>query len=188
MSITIQVGKYYRQRNGDVCGPVTLESTRRVYYCNQWFYFPDGRWSTSGESGRDLIEEIHPPVPVLPFPLTAGCQYETVKPDGSAGPVLLLENARQNSSGLNYFVPFAGRVEPPDGKAWEITSDGRCVQFFDDLTELRITRPYVAPPPPKLSERLKAWRADKALKMGEFDAIIAGVEALEDKEASREGS
>jgi hypothetical protein len=149
----IQAGKYYRRRDGRICGPAKLAETSNTYRWNLGgnLFADDGRWS-SYRKDLDLIAEVTV-TDVLPFELKAGEKYETVKPDGTAGEVLTLGPAR-GTPGEKRIIPFTAYTAGDSDRSWHVTQDGSCVRYYDMVDDLRITAPYIAPPP-TITERLE---------------------------------
>jgi hypothetical protein len=149
----IQAGKYYRRRDGEVIGPATTRTDKGSSY--QWtvgglFFTDDGRYQARGpDCDYDLIAEVTV-TDVLPFELKAGERYETVKPDGTPGPVVTLHSPRWNTKLIGRYMPFANYIPATS----YITVNG---DIFDmDGKPLgRITAPYVEPKPPTMAERLE---------------------------------
>lgn len=122
-----------------------------------------------------LIPSIIPLVdnPVLGFPLVAGERYETVKPDGTAGPTLTLSNSSWFNPGMMNHFPFSG-----EGSHY-VTRDGFVVHDFSANTYC-IVRPYIAPQPTPI-ERLEKWKDANcnagAATVRELESIIADLKA-----------
>jgi hypothetical protein len=151
VSIQIQAGKFYRRRDGRICGPAKLAEPSKTYRWNLGgnLFADDGRWS-SYRKDLDLIAEVTVQ-DVLPFELKAGERYDTVNADGTPGPVVALRRPHYSSHALYREVPFVA-----DGHAISIaafvTRHGEL--FSSDEWLGRITAPYIAPPP-TIAERLE---------------------------------
>jgi hypothetical protein len=186
VSIQIQEGKYYRRRDGQVAGPAVNRDDPGTNY--PWivagrFYTDDGAYDcyTPGHH-YDLIAEVTV-TDVLPFELKAGGKYETVKPDGTVGPVVELLTGIFSCPGVRGFIPFqCGR-----NRDLLITRDGFVFGNYMAGTEYRITAPYVAPPP-TIAERLEAWMKGYVERVcnhhewsSELAAIVADLKAKESK-------
>jgi hypothetical protein len=168
VSIKIQAGKYYRRRDGQVAGPAVNRDDPGTSY--PWivagcFYTDDGAYDcyTPGHH-YDLIAEVTV-TDCLPFELRAGGKYETVKPDGTPGEVVTLADAGFGSYLQNRAYPFSCQA----GRTY-VTPNGEGRNYVNGVTCLRITAPYVAPPP-TIAERL-----EKSLEL--FGDWRKGEEAL----------
>jgi hypothetical protein len=191
VSIQIQEGKYYRRRDGQVAGPAVNRDDPGTNY--PWivagrFYTDDGAYDcyTPGHH-YDLIAEVTV-TDVLPFELKAGGKYETVKPDGTVGPVVELARTSYAYGYLREAFPFS------HGSPTEVVFDRHGCGFQldarvtpDSYRCFRITAPYVAPPPTTV-ERLEAWRdryVDRVCNhhewSGELAAIIADLKHTESR-------
>jgi hypothetical protein len=190
MSIKIQAGKFYRQRCGYVAGPSSLYDEESLYRwrVGGYLYRDDGRHDSYVEEVIDLIAEVTV-TDVLPFELKAGEKYETVKPDGTPGPVVELGPSIFSTHGTAAYFCFAALVDFDDNyDNLLITADGLCVGNSHPGNRYRITAPCVAPPPPTIAERLE--RAIELLANPRKDdsafALIRGcVAELKAKEVAR---
>jgi hypothetical protein len=145
VSIQIQAGKYYRRRDGRICGPAKLAETSNTYRWNLGgnLFADDGRWS-SYRKDLDLIAEVTVQ-DVLPFELKAGEKYET-----SNGSVVSLILDKWGARSAQTLLPFYCNI---NGQDYHVTRCGRMLPTRDG-DEYRITAPYVAPPP-TIAERLE---------------------------------
>jgi hypothetical protein len=147
----IKTGGYYRRRDGQVVGPAENRNDPGTSY--PWvvggrFYTDDGAYDQfSPLHSYSLIAEVTV-TDVLPFELKAGEKYETAKPDGSAGPVVELKLAKWTNKGMRQHLPFTFDC----GYYCDVRGDA--FNDFDPDSFLRITAPYIAPPP-TIAERLE---------------------------------
>jgi hypothetical protein len=196
--IQIQEGKYYRTRGGAIVGPA--ERTHSQYGKSYTFsidgvdYTADGfQFETRDEVPLNLAEEVAI-VPVLGFELKAGCKYETVRPDGSPGPVVeLVEHALKHQLHQAYLkqFPFSLFI---DCKIYFAMCDGLILSNKNEAewSGCRIVREQ--PKPPTAIERLERLRNCSHMSTissfakgelncaaiglaGELDAIIADLKA-----------
>lgn len=88
MAIKLEVGKYYKDRNGDIIGPLRFSSTREPYPFIHLgrSYKEDGSWAMSGDHHWDLIEEVP-----KPLKLEVGKYYKN-RGGEIIGPIELLHN------------------------------------------------------------------------------------------------
>lgn len=175
MTITIRENGYYRLLGGNVVGPATWHKDHCCYVLNDNYYKADGSRHWGGEEPTFVAEEVTVS-PVLNFPLVAGESYETVKPDGTPGPVAHLSSSGFTSNGLIAWAPLQFNIA---GHFWYVNQFGEAMECKGPGL-LRITRPYVAPKPPTIAERL---RIALDTKFGDIDALLAEVATLEAKVA-----
>jgi hypothetical protein len=179
--VKIEQGKYYRRRDGELIGPAKPRNEPHTSY--PWnvggcFYTGDGLFQVSGpDQVYDLVAETVC-TDVLPFELKAGEKYETVKPDGTPGEVVTLADAGFGSYLQNRAYPFSCQA----GRTY-VTPNGEGRNYVNGVTCLRITAPYVAPPPTtseRLAEVLAAW--NKTLTplscVAEHKALITKAEGI----------
>jgi hypothetical protein len=174
----IQAGKYYRRRDGQVTGPVILRSGETYRHVTGGYsYTPNGEYNVGATDDRDLVAEVTV-TDVLPFELKAGEKYETVKPDGTPGEVVTLATSTFGSHLHNRVYPFSCQA----GRTY-VTPNGEGRNYVNGVTCLRITAPYVAPPPTtseRLAEVLAAW--NKTLTplscVAEHKALITKAEGI----------
>lgn len=128
----------------------------------------DGLWNSGRSSPFDIISDV----PLNPSPALAPGEWNTVKPDGTPGPVVTLRPMRIKDTGMQALVPFEADVPPL--KSYYVTVDGLCVRFHDAGDRLRITTPYVKPSP---LERLREARAEADKLKSELESHQIYVEA-----------
>jgi hypothetical protein len=178
----IKTGGYYRRRDGQVVGPAENRNDPGTSY--PWvvggrFYTDDGAYDQfSPLHSYSLIAEVTV-TDVLLFELKAGEKYETAKPDGSAGPVVELKLAKWTNKGMRQHLPFTFDC------GYYCDVRGEAFNDFDPDSFLRITAPYIAPPP-TIAERLEAWMKGYVERVcnhhewsSELAAIVADLKAKE---------
>jgi len=183
--LVIQEGRRYVMRYGGITAPIERNGIERGL--QYWIdgletWGPDGKYHSGIEDRRDLIAEYSQPEP-LPFVLKAGGRYETVKPDGSAGPVVtLVDHTLKHQLHESYLkkFPFSLYI---DCKIYFAMCDGLILSNKADAewSGCRIVREQPKPPTP--IERLEAWRTEwvgKTYSMKDADllAIIADLKAV----------
>jgi hypothetical protein len=179
--LVIQEGRRYVMRYGGITGVITKNGSGFTDTMFRWFN--DGRYYSDRENGRDLIAEYIPQPEPLPFVLKAGGKYETVRPDGSAGPVVtLVDHTLKHQLHESYLkkFPFSLYI---DCKIYFAMCDGLILSNKADAewSGCRIVREQPKPPTP--IERLEAWRTEwvgKTYSMKDADllAIIADLKAV----------
>lgn len=172
----IREGGYYRRRDGQVVGPMrSIDLTR---------YMPCGNTLSIQESPADLIAEVFvsdQPIP-QPVKLEAGKKYETVKPDGTPGPVVELHQPSFSVEGIRDYFCFSSAIK---NDTLYITAGGLCVGNCEPGNRYQITREYVEPKPPSLAERLESLKqrtlggGDIPELHSEFASLVADVRKLE---------
>jgi hypothetical protein len=142
----IEIGKRYVMRYGGITGVISQGERPIVGQewtdgCFTWHkgggYFRDG-----GNDQWDLVSEYIPQNKPLPFGLKAGERYETVKPDGTVGPVVTLAPS-VNGAGWRRYAEFY--VEP-EARIYVLNS-GACVDMLPGEEVYRIVRPHTPPSP-----------------------------------------
>jgi hypothetical protein len=179
--LVIQEGRRHVMRYGGITGVITKCGSGFTDGMFQWFN--DGRYYSDRENGRDLIAEYIPQPESLPFVLKAGDKYETVRPDGSAGPVVtLVDHTLKHQLHESYLkkFPFSLYI---DCKIYFAMCDGLILSNKTDAewSGCRIVREQPKPPTP--IERLEAWRTEwvgKTYSMKDADllVIIADLKAV----------
>jgi hypothetical protein len=131
--LVIQEGRRYEMRYGGITAPVTKDGSGFTDGMFSWF--SDGRYYSDRENGRDLIREYIPQPEPLPFVLKAGGKYETVKPGGSAGPVVELV-ANRFAKAIAPFYCLTAAAE------WWVSVAGLVCRYSGG-DQLRIVREHV---------------------------------------------
>lgn len=177
-TISPREGGVYLDRNGFVHGPLKPDSIH-TWVAGGRSWDAQGKWHRDG-SHLDLIREVFitdKPPQVCPE-LKAGGRYETVKPDGTPGPVVELHQPSFSVEGIRDYFCFSSAIK---NDTLYITAGGLCVGNCEPGNRYQITREYVEPKPPSLAERLENWRNDASKSYAEIDSIISDVRKLEAK-------
>jgi hypothetical protein len=174
--LVIQEGRRYVMRYGGITG-VMRKNIGAIAY-----RMTDGElsWTEEGQyhgndplHGRDIIAEYIPQQEPLPFVLKAGGKYETVKPDGSPGPVV---EPRDNQYSAGVRTHFPMHAETPCGYAC-VSVNGELFHATNGCLLYRIVREHVPQLTPiERLEKQAAWQVD-APKFAELSAIIADLKA-----------
>lgn len=182
MSIEIQAGKRYVMRYGGITGVMQpyMSGTDYVWFDGYSTFTNGGLFRLDmPDHSCGLVAEYTPPSP-LGFELKSGEKYETVKPDGTPGPIIFdLEPrlvtdppivAARLQRMFRYIVLVGGEIVCADNStdcAWN---------------GCRIVRPYI--PKPTAIERLEILvrrfreiRPITASELDSVDAIIADLKA-----------
>lgn len=179
MAIKPVIGKWYQLDNG-IVGIANDRGRNCVHSISiSGFYFDtDGKHATGN---YEITSEVTI-TPALGFELKAGERYETVKPDGTEGPVVTLKSKSYERSFMwSRIIPFGVRDRDD---YYAVTPGGELVNSQRPLDGTRIVRPYVEPKPPGPAERFTAIR-DKIVSfhcyrtdlIAELDAAIADLKA-----------
>lgn len=151
-----EIGKWYELKNGYV-GKARIrgdidklnDSQYPLLICGNWYSVDGKAWS----GGHDIIREVQI-VPALNFELKAGQKYCTVKPDGSAGPVVGIRRSGL-SGGAGALAPWDVDDLPFPGECAYGAYANHAGEIYGDVALLaRITAPHVEPPPSPI-ERLE---------------------------------
>ena len=171
--LVIEVGKRYRMRYGGITGIVKdRPSSLYPFGDGQFCWTEDGLCRHSGINQSDLISEhIEPPAP-LPFPLVAGKKFDTVKPDGSAGPVVELLTPNYFAVAFLALAPFECNI---NGERVCVTPNGDVISDDTGKPMLRIVAEHREPEPSPI-ERLQSLCNRLCITHGEeIDSIIAAL-------------
>lgn len=186
----IKEGSYYRRRDGLIDGPMERVQGEHSYPWRSpagFAFTDDGRYDVRVSwSSDDLVAEVFitdTPPQVCPE-LKAGGKYETVKLDGTPGPVITLGTSSFTVPGIGDYFCYSASI---NGDALYITAEGLCVGNSEPNNRYRITREYVEPKPPSLAERLESLKqrtiggGDIPELHSEFASLVADVRKLEAK-------
>lgn len=135
-----------------------------------------GRYVRTGEQCVLRIVFVSDTPPQVCPELKAGGRYETVKPDGTPGPVVELHQTSFSVEGIRDYFCFSSAIK---NDTLYITAGGLCVGNCEPGNRYQITREYVEPKPPSLAERLEKWRNDASKSYAEIGSIISDVRKLE---------
>jgi hypothetical protein len=155
MTLQIKAGKRYVMRYGGITGTVRPNKGAISYTWNDgWHTWTDeGTFNLSeNKHGCDLISEYIPQPEPLPFPLVAGKTYDTVKPDGTAGPVVKIKDSCI-FGGAGKLCPWDVNNEAFDNEFPYASPVGEIYGHSGLLA--RITAEHTEPKPPTAIERLE---------------------------------
>lgn len=165
----IEIGRYYERRDGVIAKAIADKSCSNcdIKIADGWYR--SDCWGHLSGKERDIIREVTV-TDGPPCELVAGREYETEKPDGTAGPVVKLRETSFSGKARTISLPFY--CDPIEEAVAMPT--GECMNLWTGKILFRIVRPFVKPKTP--IERLKAWRQMPSPEWALLDSIIADLE------------